>query len=117
MDGTVAFTQAYPGGDLELPASATGGTSAPLLTAPSFAFAAGKGVRVTEADTLDASTFGPSKTLVSSTVPFAALPPLSLVASDGSAFTDEKGVWRLFLADGGKTLKFGPVRGTQFLLK
>ena len=55
VDGTVAFTQAYPGGDLELPAAATGGTSAPLLTAPSFAFAAGKGVRVTEADTLDAS--------------------------------------------------------------
>ena len=117
VDGTVAFTQAYPGGDLELPAAATGGRSASLLTAPGFAFAAGKGVRVTEADTLDASTFGPSKTLVSSTVPFAALPPLSLVASDGSEFTDEKGVWRLFLADGGKTLKFGPVRGTQFLLK
>ena len=91
VDGTVAFTQAYPGGDLELPAAATGGTSAPLLTAPSFAFADGKGVRVTEADTLDDSTFGPSKTLVSSTVPFASKPTLALVASDGSAFADEKG--------------------------
>ena len=117
VDGTVAFTQAYPGGDLELPAAATGGTSAPLLTAPSFAFAAGKGVRVTEADTLDDSTFGPSKTLVSSTVPFASKPPLSLVASDGTAFADEKGVWRLFLADGGKTLKFGPMRATQILIR
>ena len=117
VDGTVAFTQAYPGGDLELAADATGGTSAPLLTAPSFAFAAGKGVRVTEADTLDASTFGPAKTLVSSTAPFAALPTLSLVASDGSAFADEKGLWRLLLVDGGKTLKFGPVRGTQILLR
>ena len=72
---------------------------------------------MTEADTLDDSTFGPSKTLVSSTVPFASKPPLSLVASDGTAFADEKGVWRLFLADGGKTLKFGPVRGTRILLK
>ena len=117
VDGTVAFTQAYPGGDLELPAAATGGTSAPLLTAPSFAFAAGKGVRVTEADTLDDSTFGPSKTLVSSTAPLTALPTLSLVASDGTAFADEKGIWRLLLVDGGKTLKFGPVRGTQILIK
>ncbi|MBQ6340149.1 MAG: autotransporter-associated beta strand repeat-containing protein [Kiritimatiellae bacterium] len=117
VDGTVAFTQAYPGGDLELPAAATGGTSAPLLTAPSFAFAAGKGVRVTEADTLDDSTFGPSKTLVSSTTPLAAAPTLSLVASDGTAFADEKGIWRLLLVDGGKTLKFGPVRGTQILIK
>ena len=72
---------------------------------------------MTEADKLDASTFGPSKTLVSSTTPFAALPTLSFVASDGTPFTDEKGIWRLLLADGGKTLKFGPMRGTQILLK
>ena len=115
--GTVAFTQSYPGGDLELPAAAQGGVSAPLLTAPSFAFAAGKGVRVTEAETLDASTFGPSKTLVSSTAPLAEMPTLSLVSSDGTPFTDEKGIWRLLLVNGGKTLKFGPMRGTQILLK
>ena len=117
VDGTVAFTQAYPGGDLELPAAVTGGKSAPLLTAPSFAFAEGKGVRVTEADTLDATTFGPAKTLVSSTAPLAAMPTLSFVASDGTPFTDEKGIWHLLLTDGGRTLKFGPMRGTQILLK
>ena len=115
--GTVSFTQAYPGGDLELPAAAQGGTTAPLLTAPGFAFATGKGVRVTEAETLDASTFGPSKILVSSTTSLASMPTLSLVASDGTPFTDEKGIWRLVLVDGGKTLKFGPMRGTQILLK
>ena len=114
--GTVAFTQAYPGGDIVLPAAAQGGTSAPLLTAPGFAFAAGKGVRVTEADTLDSATFGPSKTLVSSTAPIE-MPTLSLVSSDGTPFTDEKGIWRLLLVNGGKTLKFGPMRGTQILLK
>ena len=27
------------------------------------------------------------------------------------------GKWRLILAEGGKALKFGPMRGTQFLLK
>ena len=116
LDGTVAFTQAYPGGDLELPAAATGGTSAPLLTAPSFAFAAGKGVRVTEADALDASTFGPSKTLVSSTTALAALPSLTLVAADGTPLAND-GKWYLYLTDGGKTLKFGPVRGTKILLR
>ena len=114
--GTVAFTQAYPGGDIVLPAAAQGGTFAPLLTAPGFAFAAGKGVRVTEADTLDSATFGPSKTLVSSTAPIE-MPTLSLVSSDGTPFTDEKGIWRLLLVNGGKTLKFGPMRGTQILLK
>ncbi|MBR1588762.1 MAG: autotransporter-associated beta strand repeat-containing protein [Kiritimatiellae bacterium] len=117
VDGTVAFTQAYPGGDLELPAAAPGGTSAPLLTAPGFAFASGKGVRVTEADTLDATTFGPMKTLVSSTTAISALPPLTLVSTDGTTLENADGQWRLLLMDGGKTLKFGPMRGTQILLK
>jgi len=117
VDGTVAFTQAYPGGDLELPAAVSGGTSAPLLTAPSFAFAEGKGVRVTEADTLDIHTFGPTRKLVTSTAPMASVPSLSLVASDGTPFTDEKCIWRLFLSDGGRTLRFGPLLGTQILLR
>ena len=114
--GTIAFTQAYPGGDLELPAAATGGTSAPLLSAPSFAFAASKGVRVTEAVTLDASTFGPSKTLVSSATALATPPSLTLVAADGTPLAND-GKWFLYLTDGGKTLKFGPVRGTKILLR
>ncbi len=114
--GTVAFTQAYPGGDLELPAAATGGTAAPLVTAPSFAFSAGKGVRVTEADTLDQATFGPMKTLVSSTAALTALPTLTLVATDGTEIAN-KGRWTLLLADGGRKLKFGPMRGTQVLVK
>ena len=71
---------------------------------------------MTEADTLDTSTFGPSKKLVSSTTAFAEPPPLTLVASDGTPLAND-GQWKLFLADGGKTLKFGPVVGTQILLK
>lgn len=117
LDGTIAFTQSYPGGDLELPASATGGTVSPLLTTPSFAFAEGRGVRVTGADTLDASTFGPMKTLVSSTTPITAVPTLALVSTDGTDFTEGYGIWHLVLMDGGKTLKFGPQRGTQMLIK
>ena len=66
---------------------------------------------------LDLQTFGPSKALVTSMAPITSAPSLSLVSSDGTPFSDEKGVWRLFLTDGGRTLKFGPVRGTQILVR
>ena len=80
--------------------------------------AAGKAtVRVTAAELLDEQTFGPSKTLVESTAPIAAVPELELVASDGTPFTDGKGTWRVFLTDGGRKLKFGPVVGTRILVK
>ena len=74
-------------------------------------------MRVTGADLLDEHTFGPSKTLVESTAAIAAAPELELVASDGTPFTDGKGTWRVFLTDGGRKLKFGPVIGTRILVK
>ena len=118
LGGTLAFSAAYPGGELEISAATQGGTSAPLLSARPFAFAAGKAkLRVTEADLLDEHTFGPSKTLVESNVAIAAAPELELVASDGTPFLDEKGTWRVFLTDGGRKLKFGPVVGTRILVK
>ena len=52
-----------------------------------------------------------------STAPIAAVPELELVASDGTPFTDGKGTWRVFLSDGGRKLKFGPVVGTRILVK
>ena len=72
---------------------------------------------MTEAELLDEHTFGPSKTLVESNVAIAAAPELELVASDGTPFSDEKGTWRVFLTDGGRKLKFGPVVGTRILVK
>ena len=118
LGGTLAFSAAYPGGELEISSATQGGTSAPLLSARPFAFAAGKAkLRVTEADLLDEHTFGPSKTLVESTVAIAAAPELELVASDGTPFPDEKGTWRVFLTDGGRKLKFGPLVGTRILVK
>ena len=39
-----------------------------------------------------------------------------LVNADGTARTGNR-QWNLFLADGGRTLKFGPLRGTQILLR
>ena len=88
------------------------------ISAGTFAFAAGKAtLRVTGADLLNEQTYGPSKTLVESNSPIAAAPTLELVASDGTPFTDDKGIWRVFLTDGGRKLKFGPVIGTRILVK
>ena len=107
--GTVAFTQAYPGGDLEIPASALTGGNAPALTAASLAFSSGKGVRITEADTLDASALSGTTSIATSTAAIASVPSLTLVATDGT--TIPGGRWRLKLSADGKTLKFGSCNG------
>ena len=117
LGGTLAFTGAYPGGELEISSATQGGTAAPLLSAHPFAFASGKAkLRVTGADLLDEHTFGPSKTLVESSVAIAAVPELELVASDGTLLPND-GKWRIILTDGGCKLKFGAMRGTQLLVK
>ena len=118
--GTLAFSHAegYPGGDIEIAAAAVQGKTlaAPLLTAQAVTFREGKGVRVTEADTLDDKTYGRMKTVATFTTPLAAVPSLTLVDSDGTEWTSTK-QWYLQLADGGTTLKFGPVRGTQMIVR
>ena len=116
--GTLVFADpnGYPGGDLEIAAAAVqGALAAPLLTANSLAFAEGKGVRVTEADTLDDKTFGAMKTVATFTDPITS-PSLTLVDADGTVWANNR-QWCLMLTDGGRTLKFGPLRGTQILLK
>ena len=117
--GTLAFQhpQGYPGGDLEIAAAAVQGTlTAPLLTANTLAFAVGKGVRVTEADTLDDKTFGSMKTVATFTTPLGSLPSLTLVDSDGDDMPPSS-LWCLMLADGGRTLKFGALHGTMLIFK
>ena len=116
--GTLAFKQAYPGGALEVSAAAVQGGNAgdALMTAPSLAFTGTAKVRVTEAETLDMQTFGQIKTVARITGVLSAAPALELVKSDGTPLADD-GKWRLVLSEGGKALKFGPMRGTQILLK
>ena len=116
--GTLVFADpnGYPGGDLEIAADAVqGALAAPLLTANTLAFAEGKGVRVTEADTLDDKTFGAMKTVATFTNPITS-PSLTLVDADGTVWANNR-QWCLMLTDGGRTLKFGPLRGTQILLR
>jgi autotransporter-associated beta strand protein len=116
--GTLAFKQAYPGGALEVAAAAVQGTGTDgaLLTAPSLTFTGTAKVRVTEAETLVPETYGKSKVVARLTTTLPAVPDLELVKSDGTTLADD-GKWKLFLVEGGKALKFGPMRGTQFLLK
>ncbi|MBR2837310.1 MAG: autotransporter-associated beta strand repeat-containing protein [Kiritimatiellae bacterium] len=117
--GTLAFTNAngYPGGDLEIAASAVQSPiAAPLLTASALAFAPGKGVRVTAIDTLDATTFGRARKVVTFASPLAELPSLTLVASDGTVVPD-RGEWKLSLVEGGRTLAFGANRGLRVLVR
>ena len=117
--GKLVFQHAegYPGGDLEIAAAAVKGTlAAPLLTANALAFREGKGVRVTEADTLDDKTYGRMKTVATFTTPLAAVPSLTLVDTDGTEWTSSK-QWCLQLADGGSTLKFGALRGSQLIVR
>ena len=117
--GTLAFTQAYPGGALEVAAAAMQGTGTDgaLLTAPSLAFTGTAKVRVTEAETLDAKTYGKSKVVARLNTALAAAPALELVKSDGTPFVDDDGIWKLYLAEGGKALRFGPLVGTRILVK
>ena len=117
--GTLAFKQAYPGGALEVSAAAVQGTGTDgaLLTAPALAFTGANTVRVTEAETLDAKTYGKSKVVARLNTALSAAPALELVQSDGTPFVDDDGTWKLYLAEGGKALRFGPLVGTRILVK
>ena len=56
------------------------------------------------------------KTVPTFTTPLASLPSLMLVDSDGTVRA-RNGQWKLHLADGGKTLKFGALRGTRLIVR
>ena len=73
-------------------------------------------MRVTEADDLDDKTFGRAKTIATFTTPLAELPSLTLVDGNGDELPPS-GLWCLMLTDGGRTLKFGAVRGTQVIIR
>lgn len=114
--GSVAFTQTYPGGDLEIDAATLAGALSPIVTVASLAFSSGKGVRILNAETLDTATFGDTKTLATSTAQIAALPPLTFVASDGTTIADTS-KWHYRLSPDRRTLKFGARCGLLILVR
>lgn len=115
--GAVAFSQDYPGGDIEIPASALMSSDSPMLSANSIAFSSGKGVRITGADTLDRKKFAGLKLIGESTTAMASAPSLTLVATDGTTIDNGNGVWKLILAENGKALRFGPSFGLIVIMR
>ena len=116
--GTLVLTdpQGFPGGNLEIPAAAVqGALAAPLLEAHTLAFGAGKGIVVTEADTLDGDTFGQPKTFARLTTPLSAPPSVSLVAADGTSLTGRP--WAVKLTAGGTELRLEYVRATFLFMR
>ncbi|MBO7687132.1 MAG: hypothetical protein J6V72_12145, partial [Kiritimatiellae bacterium] len=86
--------------------------TAPLLTAVSYT---GGALRVTEADALDDETWRGMKTVATFTEPLAALPSVEFVKADGTAANP--GAWTFMLMNGGRTLTFGYLRGTQIIFR
>ena len=68
-------------------------------------------------NSLCVSTYGKSKVVARLNTALADAPTLELVQSDGTPFVDDDGKWKLYLAEGGKALRFGPLVGTRILLK
>ena len=100
--------------DVEIAAAAlmsANGTT-PLLTAVSYT---GGTLRVAEADALDDAAWRGMKTVATFTEPLASLPSVEFVNADGTAA--KPGAWTFMLTNGGRSLTFGYVRGTQILIR
>jgi len=115
--GTLAFTHVNglpSGGALEFAAAGltSGDRTVPLLTAPAYN---GGAIRITEADTLDAETFGKMRTIARFDTALTALPELTLVKTDGTTLSGN--AWRIMLSADRKTLMFGVNRGLVLLLR
>ena len=119
--GTVAFVDpdGFPGGDIEIPSATLSqltNDSAPLMVTTNLVLRSGKAIRITEADALDAGTFGRKRTILTVATPLASVPDLVLVNSDGTVRSNN-GAWALVLDNGGRTLKFGACLGTMIIIK
>ncbi|MGN0847046.1 MAG: autotransporter-associated beta strand repeat-containing protein, partial [Kiritimatiellia bacterium] len=117
--GTLVFDHAagYPGGHLDFPGATLQGKdeATPLVELPGLAFRDGCGVRVPGADALDEATFQGRKVVARTATPLAKVPELVLLDADGNEQPPK--AWRLYLDDGGRTLRFGCSRGTVLTLR
>jgi autotransporter-associated beta strand protein len=119
-DGTVAFESAaaYPGGDVELPATTLLALSAGdpvLFTAVDFAPNPGAKIRVTEAEVLNtqAVTWETFKNVATFTGNVPSNLAFEFLDSDGEPFDPKAWIFRL--VDG--TLSFGYSHGTLLILR
>lgn len=116
--GTLAFTRAdgFPGGDLEFPAAALLSGASPQVVAPSLDFAAGKKIRIVGAEILLTADPVRVRPLVTVTTPFAAMPAVEFVGSDGKP-VELPAAWSVRLTRGGRVLSFGYRKGLVFLVR
>ncbi len=115
--GTLAFTHdnGYPGGDLEFPAAAVTNGAA-RVTATALTFREGAKIRVTAADELDDACCPGFQTLVTTTAPLAALPPVEWVDASGEPVVVPS-AWSFRLTGGGTRIEFGYQRGTVIIVR
>lgn len=117
--GTLAFANksCFPGGHLDFPMASLMARAAavPCVTIPELVMKAGSKIRIRDADLLDVATFGTRRTLVSVTSRINALPDLALLDSNGKEMVNRS--WRISLSSDGKSLMFGPDRGTVLVIR
>ena len=85
------------------------------VTVPELVMKDASKIRIRDADLLDVATFGPRRTLVSVTSRINALPDLALLDSNGKEMVNQS--WRISLSSDGKSLMFGPDRGTVLVIR
>ena len=92
----------------------------PFIEAPSLGMGAGKVVRVTECDTLNAETWqGSWHTVATFDNAIDALPSITFVRSNGTAASAANGWngWTFRISADHKSLQFKRVRGTSFAIR
>ena len=92
----------------------------PFIEAPSLGMGAGKVVRVTECDTLNAETWqGSWHTVATFDNAINALPSITFVRSNGTAASAANGWngWTFRISADHKSLQFKRVRGTSFAIR
>ena len=92
----------------------------PFIEAPALGMGAGKIVRVTECDALDAATWqGSWHTVAMFDNAIGALPGIAFVKSDGTVASTENGWdgWTFRISEDGKSLQFKRARGTTLAIR
>ena len=116
--GALAFAsaEAFPGGDIEFPASALLSDAPPSLTAPSLAFRDGAKIRITGAEALQTAEPVRFRTVITVTEPLTALPEVEFVGTDGQPVVVPH-PWAVRLSKDGKRISFGYRFGALLIIR
>ena len=118
--GRLVFSHAngYPGGDLVFASAALAAkdSTSPLVTMPELVFRDGCTVKVSDAESeLACEAMRGVKTVATFEMPLAKVP--ACVCTDAQGAPIGRQLWKLSLADGGRTLRIAYSRGTVLVLR